>query len=175
MPSEQHTLIKMFEECLPRLITETGFPRPPVLSLHHDGSVTMATMLVQPERMFETVMKQIMTDLTVREFVFAIDRYTQPDQGTKYNDILTLFWWVGERTENFGFRFGVVNYRPCPEPLIEPIDWHNAFWNAKLLAIVEQDHQRMMHAIGHVHANHPDLVNRIVNEVNIAATKIRGF
>jgi hypothetical protein len=125
-------LIHQYEAMLPTFLDPDGFLRPPLLALHHNDTITMACMAIPQEMIFSTAMSQFLTDLTVKELVFGIDRYTQPGQGTKYNDVFTIFWWQGERTENMGFRFGVVNYRPLPHKIIEPIDWNNAFWNIML-------------------------------------------
>jgi hypothetical protein len=36
-------------------------------------------------------------------------------QGTKYADVLTVFWWADERDQNYGFKFGVLNYTSGPK------------------------------------------------------------
>lgn len=94
-----------------------------------------------------------MVDLTIKELIFGVDRYTKPGQGTKFKDVVSVFWWQGERlNEHHGWRFGVVNYRPPPHTIIEPIDWHNTFWNGVCANIVEDYHRTMLRGIAELAA-----------------------
>jgi hypothetical protein len=141
-------VVQHYESSLPIWIEKDGFSRPPLLALHHDGERTMASLMVPPQMIFRVVMTKFMCDLTIKEIIFGIDHYTKPGQGTKYKDVLAVFWWQGERVnEHLGWQFGVVNYRPPPRTLIEPIDWHNAFWNDISLKIVEDYYHRTIRAI----------------------------
>jgi hypothetical protein len=168
-------LVKVFEDALPQLIDEEGFPRPPLFALHHDDTLTMATMAIPGEQIFATALNKFMVDLTVKELIFCIDQFTKPDQGTKYADALIVFWWQGERIGNYGFRFGVVNYRPEPNLIIEPIDWDNVFWNARMLRIVEHEQQSMRETIAGIREVDPEKVDRIERIVSEVKDKlIRG-
>lgn len=148
-------LVQHYERSLPIWIHEDGFSRPPLLALHHNGETTMASMMIPQGEIFRVVMAKFMTDLTVKEVIFGVDRYTQPGQGTKYRDVLTVFWWQGERlNEDFGWKFGVVNYRPPPRTRIEPIDWDNEFWNDVMLNIVQDYYHHVVRRIAEA-ANQP--------------------
>jgi hypothetical protein len=132
------SLPKLYEELVKNHLTEEGIPHPWLIALHHDGTLTMAMLDIPNEQVFETVSMKFVADLTVKEVIFAIDCYTKPGQGTKYNDVLTVFWWRGEETaEIMGWKFGVINYVPPPDLLVEPIDWDNEFWKGKMRAIVQ--------------------------------------
>ena len=146
-------LVQHYEKSLPIWIKKQGFPTQPMLALHHDGKMSMASLMIAQEDVFHAVITKFMIDLTIKELIFGIDRYTKPSQGTKYKDVLTVFWWQGERmNDHYGWEFGVVNYRPPPRTIIEPIDWHNAFWNHVCANIVEDHHRRMLRAIAEVAA-----------------------
>ena len=168
-------LVTTFESLLSITIDERGFSHPPLLARHHDGKITMATMMLPGEKIFDTVLEQFIADLTVRELVFGIDRFTQPDQGTKYADVLTVFWWVGEHSENYGFRFGVVDYVPPPNKVIEPIKWDNAFWNASMFKTVEASHRDTVRRVNQYRAADPDRVTLVEAQMKAAAKKARGF
>jgi hypothetical protein len=168
-------LVRIFEELLPTIIDENGFSQPPLVARHHDGTISIASMALPGGEIFRTVLDRFMTDLTVSEMIFGIDRYTQPDQGTKYADVLTVFWWVGERTENFGFRFGVVDYVPPPEMIIEPINWDNAFWNDILFRIVSDSQQNIERQIERYRLMNPEQVAQVEAQVMAAAKSVRGF
>jgi hypothetical protein len=140
-------LVKQFETGLHLWLREDGFPRPPLLAKHHDNMITMALMALPAPSIFQAAMRKFMTDLTVKEIIFGVDRYTKPGQGTKYADVLTIFWWQGGREGNHGFRFGVVNYRPPPHTIIEPIDWDNTFWNDIMAQIVADDLARIQQRV----------------------------
>lgn len=90
-------LVQEYERSLPIWMHEDGFSGPPLLALHHNGDTSMATLMIPNGLIFRTVMTQVMTDLTIKEIIFGVDRYTKPGQGTKYKDVLTVFWWQGER------------------------------------------------------------------------------
>lgn len=129
---------------LPTLIEPEGFANPPILALKHDGSLTYGAQIgLSPEMTHNTVLDHFIADLSNKEIVFALDRFTKPGQGTKYNDVLTIYWWYGPHDENFGFRFGVVNYKTKPDVLIEPIDWENESWNGMMLKEIEQQYAQM--------------------------------
>jgi hypothetical protein len=114
---------------LPQIITEEGFPNAPIWSLNHTGELTyIAVHGLSPEQIIN-VAHDILADLSCKEIVFAIDRFTKPGQGTKYDDVLTIYWWYGPHEAHAGWRFGVVNYKQGDPPIIEPIDWDNEFWN----------------------------------------------
>jgi hypothetical protein len=164
-------LIKMFEDYLPIKINEEGFPAPPLLAQHHDGGITMAVMAVPGEQIFQYACQKFVGDLTVKEVIFCVDQFTKPNQGTKYADALIVFWWVGEYTEDYGFRFGVVNYCPPPNTVIEPIDWNNEYWTAKMREIVHHDHRRVSQIIDRIRAKDPALVETVMQFVE---AKMRG-
>lgn len=166
-------LVERFENFLPIKIEKDGFPWPPLFALHHDDTVTLAVMTIPHEQIFSYACKML-SDLTIKELIFCVDQFTKPNQGTKYDDALIVFWWCGEYTENYGFRFGVVNYRPPPNTLIEPIDWNNVYWNEKMLEIVAQDYQRTERAIERIRKTNPDAVDRITQIVETIAKKQRG-
>lgn len=168
-------LVKIFEELLPTSIEENGFSHPPLVARHHDGTITIAIMAIPGSEILQTALDKFMCDLTVCEMIFGIDRYTQPDQGTKYADVLTVFWWAGERTENYGFRFGVVDYVPPPETVIEPIKWDNAFWNDIMLRIVYESHQKTMRTVERYRAANPEMAAQVEARVMTAAKSVRGF
>lgn len=167
-------LVKRFEEYLAITIGKDGFPNEPLFALHHDDTITMAVMAIPSEQIFKYAMQNFLTDLTIKELVFGIDQYTKPGQGTKYDDVLTVVSWVGERVGNFGFRIGVVNYRPPPNTVIEPIDWDNQYWNDVFGKIIEREHTRMMHAIDRIRKTDPDVVSKTELIVQVAAKRARG-
>jgi hypothetical protein len=115
-----------------------------------------------------------MTDLTVCEIIFGIDRYTRPEQGTKYADVLTVFWWNGEHTKNYGFRFGIVDYVPPPDTVIEPINWDNPFWNDIMLRIVGDTHHNMALKMERYRITNPEQVALVEKQVMAAAQRARG-
>lgn len=127
--TDSRSLPDIFFELLQCTVTEVGFPLSPVLALDVNGEMTV-TMLAAPcHKVFQIVTETIISDLKNREIIFGIDCNTKPDQGTKYADVVLIFWWQRERPGDYGFRFGVVNYKPLPDVLlIEPIDWNNTFW-----------------------------------------------
>jgi hypothetical protein len=168
-------LVERYEQTLAVMIDDDGFPRPPLLALHHDETVTMATMAVPAEQIFQLASDRFIGDLTVKEVIFGVDRFTKPGQGTKYRDVLTVFHWAGEYGEDGGFRFGVVNYRPGSNKIIEPIDWNNAFWNDIMRRIVMSNHERMISRLESIRARRPDLVEQVEQVVKNAGDKARGF
>jgi hypothetical protein len=116
---------------LPNQIDKSGFPNPPILGLQHDGTLIYGAVLdLDANRLFDVVHNKFISDIKIKEVVFAIDRMTKPSQGTKYDDVLSIFWWYGPH-EYPGFRYGVVNYQIDPL-IIEPIDWNNEFWTGAM-------------------------------------------
>ena len=136
-------LVQQYEASLSLWLREDGFPNLPALVRHHDDHITMVLMAIPQKLIFQTVVQKFMSDITVKELIFGVDRFTKPGQGTKYADVLTIFWWQRERDDDHGFRFGVVNYRPPPHAIIEPIDWNNAFWNTIMAHIVSGDYRQI--------------------------------
>jgi hypothetical protein len=168
-------LVKQFEDYLPTQIEEAGFERPLLLASHHDGQITMAVMAIPGDQIFHHACHHFLTDLTVKELIFCVDQYTKPNQGTKYDDALIVFWWAGEYTEDYGFRFGVINYRPPPNLLIEPIDWNNAYWTEKMREIVQHDFEHKERLMERIRKTHPDIVASIEQFViNTKALELRS-
>ncbi len=135
---EDGNLVAYYEKMLPKFIDPEGFSHPPMLGLKHTGELVMAAPFVPQELMFDTAQRMLIANLEFKEVVFAVDRFTKPGQGTKYDDVLTVFWWYGPYEQNYGFRFGVINYKKTEPVIIEPIDWNNEFWNDILLKIVNE-------------------------------------
>jgi len=168
------TLVEQYEQCLPIWLHADGFPASPLLVLHDDNSTSMGSMLIPQEAIFSTVMAKYMTDVTVKEIVFGVDRYTKPGQGTKYRDVLTVFSWHSERfNEIYGWRFGVVNYRPPPNAIIEPIDWNNPFWMRIMSNIVRHHYTIIMEKITEIEAipGNQETVNRLRQAVASARAR----
>lgn len=166
-------IVQQYEAILQTWVDENGFPRPPLLAQHHDNTISMATLAIPQETIYRTVMEKFMTDLTVKELIFGVDRYAKPGQGTKYKDVFTVFWWQGERLEQYGFRFGVVNYRPPPHTIVEPIDWNNTFWNDIMWKIVSSDHERMKRRIEAAKkAGHGKTVDAVIEAFNETKERI---
>ena len=135
---EDGNLVAYYETLLPKFIDSEGFQYPPMLALKHNGELTMVLPMVGPEQIFDTANMALIANMEYKEVVFAVDRFTKPGQGTKYDDVLTVFWWYGPHEENYGFRFGVINYKKTEPVVIEPIDWNNVFWNDIMLKIVHE-------------------------------------
>lgn len=94
-----------------------------------DGSLTMIALAVEPDQAYEVMLSMIVTE-QAEEAVFALDRFTKPDQGTKYDDVLAGQYFVrgdGEGT----WRSFVIEYRKEPRQF-EPVDYDNIFWNEVL-------------------------------------------
>ena len=67
-------------------------PSPPILSLGHDGKLTIAAMAggITPKYLHD-ISAMIIGNKQNKEVVFAIDRYTKPGQGTKDKNVLQYF------------------------------------------------------------------------------------
>jgi hypothetical protein len=94
-----------------------------------DGSIIMVALALEPEQAYQVFLTMVV-DEEASEAVFALDRFTQPGQGTKYDDVLAGHYF--DRSLGASpWRPFVIEYRK--EPMhFEPVDYDNSFWNDTL-------------------------------------------
>jgi hypothetical protein len=94
-----------------------------------DGSVIMIALALEPEQAYQVFLSMVV-DEEATEAVFTLDRYAQPGQGTKYDDVLAGHCFDRALGKN-PWRPFVIEYRKEPRHF-EPVDYDNAFWNETL-------------------------------------------
>ena len=138
-PQEQpeQTLPELFYTYAASSIDGEGFGAAKAVFRARDGDITMAVLDLPPDQVLLNVLATLAQPDTM-EVVFGMDRFTKPDQGTEFADVLTgahLFKEPGKPTPST-VPF-VINYRPEPR-LVRPYDWENQFWNNRIcLELVE--------------------------------------
>lgn len=113
-----------------------------------DGSLIMIALDLEPAQAYEVMLAMIVTERAT-EAVFALDRFTKPGQGTKYDDVLAGQYFVRSSGEGT-WRTFVIEYRKEPRHF-EPVDYDNEFWNATLtrerLSAMRQTVRKMLGSI----------------------------
>lgn len=104
-------------------IEQEGFPIGHGMIRKANELIVLALDL-EPEQSYQAML--IKTLEGARESIFAIDRYTLPDQSTKYGDLL-----AGHYFANGTWRPFIIEYRYEPRAF-EPIDYGNPWWTDKL-------------------------------------------
>lgn len=137
-PAEEATIPinEQLFEIVSRAIDEAGVYPAPGLARFPDGKTEFA-MIVEPETAYEWFWKKVHAE-NATEVIFGLDRYTEPDQGTEFADVVTVCHWRrGEET-----RFGVINYQIEPR-IVRNIDWQNHFWSLRLaMEVLNSDPKR---------------------------------
>ncbi len=119
-------LPKLFFEMVCCIIDEKGIFPPPLLVKKANGSLE-AGVITGPVQFAYNVVKLHFNDSECLEFVYGLDRYTRPGQGTEFNDV-----FVGAFCEK---RNGIIVWKPYAinyqkEPrIVRDYDWNNNFWN----------------------------------------------
>lgn len=93
-----------------------------------DGETQLWALALDPEEIVQHV-RTVMTTQNVEELVFGLDRYTKPDQGTEFADVITFLWWDGQK-----WTPGIIDYQHEPR-IVRPINWNNEFWNNQMLQV----------------------------------------
>ncbi len=129
-PAEEATIPidEQFFEIVTLAIDEAGLHPAPGLARFPDGRSEFA-MIVEPETAYQWFWRKIRKE-EAREVIFGLDRYTEPNQGTEFADVITVVQWRAFPAS--GIRIGVINYKPEPR-IVRPIDWNNKFWDHKVV------------------------------------------
>ncbi len=136
------SLPTMFYNMLRSYIDADGFRIMPVIARKVDGhKIISAVIGLDGPNLLRFINGKYIQDDEIEEIVFAIDCFTKPGQGTRYNDVLNLFWWRrGHHEDNYGFVFGIVEYVPAKNKrnaIIDEINWNNDFWNNAMLTFLK--------------------------------------
>lgn len=119
-------LTETYHDWIAATVDESGFDIPHGLSLDRTGGMTVLALAVPPEQAYLTMFAQWRRNAV--EMIFALDRFTKPNQGTTLGDVLAGFHFTrGESPRPF-----IVEYQHDPR-IVKPIVWDNPFWNAALL------------------------------------------
>jgi hypothetical protein len=95
-----------------------------------DDSIIMVALALEPEQAYEVFLSMVVRE-EAAEAVFALDRFTKPGQGTKYDDVLAGHYFDRSLGKN-PWRPFVIEYRKDPRHF-EPVDWDNIYWNDALI------------------------------------------
>ena len=108
------------------------------LERENQRKLNVCALDLQPQECIGFFWEQI-TFAKCSAIVMGLDRYANPNQGTEFDDLYTLFcWWDDPKLKyHESVKVGVINYQK--EPLIvRPIDWDNAYWNPIMLRELKQ-------------------------------------
>jgi hypothetical protein len=98
--------------------------------LKADGSIIMVALALEPNQAYEVFLSMVVKE-EATEAVFALDRFTKPGQGTKYDDVLAGHYFDRSLAKS-PWRPFVIEYRKDPRHF-EPVDYDNIYWNAALI------------------------------------------
>lgn len=116
-----------FHDYIAKSVSAEGWPLAPGLILNQQGELTVMTMDLSPEQAYRVVIAEAAKQMALA-FVFAIDRYTKPGQGTTRSDLL------GGHISTDGARVirpFIIEYDPA-SGVVDPMNFNNAFWNQAL-------------------------------------------
>lgn len=118
-----------FYDHLVRTVSADGWRLAPGWILDPEGKLTVMAMDLAPDQIYSAMALQT-AKLNATAFVFAIDRYGKPGQGTTRSDLLAGHVSTdGPR----GVRPFIVEYDPA-NGVVDPMNYDNAHWNAALKA-----------------------------------------
>jgi hypothetical protein len=106
-----------------------------------DGTLLMVALALEPDQAYEVMLQMVITEQAA-EAVFTLDRFTQPDQGTKYDDVLAGQYFDRSLGKSPWKQF-IIEYRKEPR-LFEPVDYDNDYWNAALRRELAATMRRMI-------------------------------
>jgi hypothetical protein len=109
--------------------------------LKDDGSIIMVALALEPEQAYEVFLSMVVEEKAA-EAVFALDRFTKPGQGTKYNDVLAGHYFDRSLGKS-PWRPFVIEYQTEPRHF-DPVDWDNTFWNTSLIRELAATMRRMI-------------------------------
>ncbi len=116
-----------FHDHMVRTVSTDGFRLAPGWILNARGELTVMAMALEPHQVYSAMIGQI-ADQKATAFIFAIDRYGKPDQGTSRSDLLAGH--VGTDGPD-GIRPFIIEYDPVGG-VVDPMNFDNAFWNRAL-------------------------------------------
>ncbi len=118
-------ILKQYRDIISSAIDEKGVYPAHALVLSHDDKVTMMALDLSSTQSYGAFLKAI-RDEKAKEAIFALDRSTLPNQGTKYADVLAGQYYVGGE-----FRPFIIEYQHEPR-IVDPLVWDNEFWTGAL-------------------------------------------
>lgn len=128
-------LPKVFFDMVSGTIDEKGIFPPPLLAKKTDGTLEVG-VIAGPPQLAYYVVKQHFNDRDCVEFMYGLDRYARPDQGTEFNDV-----FVGAFCEKKNgiviWKPYVINYQNEPR-IVRDYDWTNEFWNERTRGELKQ-------------------------------------
>jgi hypothetical protein len=131
MTEGQKPLTEMFHEWVAATIDPEGFPIPHGLCLNAQGELAVVALALEPDLAYSVMLKLWGEPAT--EMIFALDRYTLPDQHTEFADVLAGFHF----TRGAPPRPFIIEYQYEPR-IVKPIDWTNLFWTGALYSEINQ-------------------------------------
>ena len=137
--------IDWFHDYVADMIDERGVYPEPGLAVFKDGRRELAA-IDDPNSVILWFWDKIANCQAV-EVICGVDRYTAPEQGTEFRDVVTCVYWadgLDDKDWAKSFRVGVINYQPEPR-IVRPFDFDNTFWTNKMSA--ELARQRPLHRI----------------------------
>lgn len=121
-----------FHESVERMIDKKGVYPQPGMALRQDGKMEIAA-ITDAQLAYRWFWEQITQNYAI-EVIFGVDRTTQPDQGTEFNDVLTCCHWREGMDGNpwqTSFRIGVIDYQNEPR-IVRPWNWANKYWSERM-------------------------------------------
>lgn len=118
-----------FHEHMTKTVSADGYRLAPGWILDDQGGLTVMAMDLSPPQIYSAMALQT-AKLKATAFVFAIDRYGKPGQGTVRSDLL-----AGHISTDVarGIRPFIIEYDPANR-VVDPMNYENAHWNAALKA-----------------------------------------
>jgi hypothetical protein len=116
----------VFFDMVSGTIDETGIFPPPLLAKKSDGTLEVGVISGPPQLVFH-VAKQHFVDAECVEFVYGLDRYTKPNQGSEFNDVF-VGAFCEKRNGIYIWKPYVINYQNEPR-IVRDYDWNNEVWN----------------------------------------------
>lgn len=116
-----------FHDHIAKTVDADGFRLAPGWILNPKGELTVLAMDLRPDQIYLTMFMQT-AEQSASAFVFGIDRYAKPGQGTTRRDLL-----AGHITTNGpgGIRPFIIEYDPTTG-VVDPMNYENAYWNTAL-------------------------------------------
>lgn len=130
-----------FHDYIVKSVSLEGWPLAPGWILSKTGELTVLAMDLTPEQVYSAMLTQVELQ-DAAAFIFAIDRFAKPGQGTIRSDLLAGHVWTGEPTKVRPF---IIEYDPATG-IVDPMNFDNSFWtvglNCEMIAVASRNAKR---------------------------------
>lgn len=125
---EMKPMLEIYHSLLSDSINEEGVYPHPAIIRDANGHTTMLSLDLTASEAMKVFITQI-HKLGGVEAILAMDRYTKPGQGTKYNDLMAGWYYNAESALSYQDRLQtfIIEYQHEPR-IVDPYVWDNPFW-----------------------------------------------